>query len=148
MDFKETMDTRIKALIDLEEFGRERFTIQCSMPCLPVLEDVVIDLGAAPSACRPALVMEECFQSMEKIISGMEEALSTPLPTCLSPPSQTDPGHGNPVSWRLNPPKGRPLPQLLPPHRNGGADQSTGSCIRCRPVNNGRRLRRSSRNSW
>ena len=98
MDFKETMDAITKALMELEESGRERLTIQCGMACLPILEDFVIDFGPALRVCRPALAIEERLESMEKRISVMEEAVSAPLPTSSSPPSPAAPDQDNPLS--------------------------------------------------
>ena len=80
-DFKETMDALTKALMEFEETGRERLTIQCNMACLPILGDFIIDLGPALRVCRPALAIEERLESMEKRIPVMEEAVSAPLPT-------------------------------------------------------------------
>ena len=88
MDFKETMDALTKALMEFEESGRERLTIQCGMARLPILEDFVIDLGPALRVCRPALAIEERLESMEKRISVMEESfivISTLCVCCASP---------------------------------------------------------------
>ena len=59
MDSKKTMDALIKALMEVEDSGRERLTIQCGMARLPILEDFMIDLGYALRVCRPALAIEE-----------------------------------------------------------------------------------------
>ena len=98
MDFKENMDALTQALMDLEESGRERFTIQCGMACLPILEDFVMDLGPALLVCRPALAMEERLESMARRISVMEKAVSAPLPTSSSPPSPAAPAEDHPLS--------------------------------------------------
>ena len=98
MDLKETMDALTKALMELEQSERERLTIQCGMARLPILEDFVIDLGPALRVCRPALGMEKRFESKEKRISVMEEAVSSPLPTSLSPPSPAAPAQDHPLS--------------------------------------------------
>ena len=109
MDFKETMDALTKALMELEESGRERLTIQCGMARLPILEDFVIDLGPALRVCRPALAIEERLESMEKRISVMEEAVSAPLPTSSSPPNPAAPAQDHPLSQAPTiPPRGGP----------------------------------------
>ena len=106
MDFNETMDALIKALMELEESGRERLTIQCGMARLPILEDFVIDLGPALRVCRPALAIEERLESMEKRISVMEEAVSAPLPTSSSPPNPAAPAQDHPLSQAPQSPQG------------------------------------------
>ena len=106
IDFKETMDALTKALMELEESGRERLTIQCGMARLPILEDFVIDLGPALRVCRPALAIEERLESMEKRISVMEEAVSAPLPTSSSPPNPAAPAQDHPLSQAPQPPQG------------------------------------------
>ena len=106
MDFKETMDALTKALMELEESGRERLTIQCGMARLPILEDFVIDLGPALRVCRPALAIEERLESMEKRISVMEEAVSAPLPTSSSPPNPAAPAQDHPLSQAPQSPQG------------------------------------------
>ena len=98
MDFKETMDALTKALMELEDSGRERLTIQCGMACLPILEDSVIDLGPALRVCRPALAIKERLESMEKRISVMEEAVGEPLPTSSHPASPAAPAQDHPLS--------------------------------------------------
>ena len=138
MDFKETMDALTKALMELEESGRERLTIQCGMARLPILEDFVIDLGPDLRVCRPALAIEERLESMEKRISVMEEAVSAPLPTSLRPPSPAAPAQDHPLSQA---PPQRPLSQWPPPRSPGGAHQLKGSPNGRRQLNNGRRLR-------
>ena len=106
MDFRETRDALTKALMELEESGRERLTIQCGMARLPILEDFVIDLGPALRACRPALAIEERLESMEKRIPVMGEAVSAPLPTSSSPPSPAAPAQDHPLSQAPQSPQG------------------------------------------
>ena len=106
MDFKETMDALTKALMELEESGRERLTIQCGMARLPILEDFVIDLGPALRVCRPALAIEERLESMEKRMSVMEEAVSAPLSTSSSPPNPAAPAQDHPLSQAPQSPQG------------------------------------------
>ena len=96
MDFQETMDALTKALMELEETGRERLTIQCGMVRLSILKDFVIALGPALCPCRPALAIEKRLESMEKRISVTEEAVSAPLPTSSSPPSPAASAQDNP----------------------------------------------------
>ena len=117
MDFKETIDSLTKALMELEESGRERLTIQCDMARLSILEDFVIDLGPTLRVCGPALAIEERLESMEKRISVMDEALSAPLPTSSGPPSPAAPsGSGASVPPRGGPYlSGRPLAALEAP---------------------------------
>ena len=98
MDFKETMDALTKALMELEEFGRERFTIQCGMARLAILEDLVIDLGPALRVCRPALAIGERLEFMKKRISVTKEAVSTPLTTSSRPASPAAPAQDHPLS--------------------------------------------------
>ena len=144
MDCKETMDALTKALMELEESGRERLTIQCGMARLPILEDFVIDLGPALRVCRPVLAVEERLESMEKRISVMEEAVSAPLPTSSSPQSPAAPAEEHRLSQAPQfpqGPKGRPLSQWPPPRSPGGAHQLKGSPNGRRQLNNGRRLR-------
>ena len=98
MDFKETMDPLTKALMELEDSGRERLTIQCGMARLPILEDFFIDLGPTLRVCRPALAIRERLESMEKRISVMDEAVSAPLSTSSCPPSPAAPAQDHPPS--------------------------------------------------
>ena len=91
MDFKETMDALTKALMELKDSGRERLTIQCG------IEDFIIDLGPALRVCSPALAIKERWESMEKRISVMEEAVSAPLPTSSRPPSRAAPAQDHPL---------------------------------------------------
>ena len=125
MDFKETMDALTKALMELEESGRERLTIQCGMARLPILEDFVIDLGPALRVCRPALAIEQRLESMEKRISVMEEAISAPLPTSLRPPSPAAPAQDHPLSQAPQSPQGEVKPVRTPVAILG----SLGVCI-------------------
>ena len=106
MDFKDTMDALTEALMELEESGRERLTIQCGMARLPILEDFIIDLGPALGVCRPALAIEERLESMEKRISMMEEDGSAPLLTSSSPPSPAAPAQDHPQSQGPQSPQG------------------------------------------
>ena len=109
MDFKETMDALTKALMELEESGRERLTIQCGMARLPILEDFVIDLGPALRVCRPALAIEERLESMEKRISVMEEAVSDPPTDLLESTEPGSPSSGPPPEPGASiPPRGGP----------------------------------------
>ena len=100
------MDALTKALMELEESGRERPTIQCGMARLPILEDFLIDLCPLLRVCRPALAIEERLESMEKRISVMEEAVSACLPTCSCPPSPAAPAQDHPLSQPPQSPQG------------------------------------------
>ena len=139
---QKTMDALTKALMELEESGRECLTIQCGMARLPILEDFVIDLGPALRVCRPALAIEKRLDSMEKTISVMEEAVSTPLPTSSRPRSPAAPAQDHPLSQAPQSPQGEapisvaaPLqpwrrpsvegqPQWLPPTQHWPAPSS------------------------
>ena len=115
MDFKETIDTLTKALMGLDDSRRERLTIQCGMARLPILEDFIIDLGPALGVCRPALVIEECLESMDKKISVMGEAVSAPLPTSLRPLRPAAPAQDHPLSPAPQFPQGEPPISLATP---------------------------------
>ena len=106
MDFEETMDALTKALMELEESGTERLTIQCAMARLPILDDFVICLGPALRVSRPALAIKERLESREKRVSVMEEAISASLPTSSSPPSPAAPAQDHPLSQAPEPPQG------------------------------------------
>ena len=100
------MDDPTKAVMEVEETGRERLTIRYGMARLPILEEFVIDLGPAFRVCRPAQAIKECLESMHKRISVMQEAVSAPLPTSSSPPSP-GPSSGPPVEQGASiPPRG------------------------------------------
>ena len=98
VDFEKTMDALTKALMEVEESGRERLPVQCRMARLPILEDFVLDLSPALRVCKTALAIEETLESMEKRISVMEEAVSAFLPASSRLLSPAAPAQDQPLS--------------------------------------------------
>ena len=92
------MEALTKSLIELEESRREHLTIECRKARLPILQDVIIDLKRALRVCRPALAIEERWESMEKRIAVMEKAVSAPLPTSSSSSSPAAPAQDHALS--------------------------------------------------
>ena len=146
VDFEKTTDALPKALMELEESGRERLTLECDMARLPIWDDFVIRLGPALRICRPALAIGEHLESMEKRISVIEEAVSAPLPTSLSAPSPAAPAQDNPLSQAPKPPPGEaPISAPLQPWRRPSVE---GQPERSLPTQQCPVPTRSTRRSW
>ena len=148
LDFKETMDALTKALMELEESGRERLTIQCGMARLPILEDFVIDLGPGLQGCRPALTTEERLESMEKRISVMEEAVSAPQPTFSSPPSPATPAQDHPLSQAPQSQQGEALISVATPSQPWRRPSVEGQPQCSLPTQQWLAPTRSTKRSW
>ena len=142
------MDALTKALMEVEQTGREHLTIQCDMAGLPILEDFVIDLGPALRVCRPALAIQERLESMEKRISVMKEAVSAPLPTSSSPPSPAAPAQDHRLSQAPQSPEGEAPISVAAPSQPWKRPSVEGQPQWSPPTQQWPAPTRSSKRSW